>query len=90
MKKRSVTHTLSSDHDEGLPPTEEERVLVDHGLHDVLEVGPRHLKPAHVRELDRKQGRPPAYRQVLAVHGVQLRVVSDPIDGDHNLKLNTM
>lgn len=48
MHTISSTHPLASHHNESLLPAEQERVLVDHGLHDVLEVGPRHLEAAHV------------------------------------------
>lgn len=84
------THRRGSHHNKGLLPAEQERVLVDHGLDDVFEVRPRHLEAAHVGELHRQKRRPPAYGQVLAVHGVQLRVVRHPerteIDTDEKIK----
>lgn len=61
-------------------PAEQEGVLVDHGLHDVLEVGPRHLEAAHVRELHRQERRPPADGQVLTVHRVQFGVVRNSVN----------
>lgn len=66
-----------SDHDDDVLVAEEERVLVDHRLDDVLEVRPHRLEPAEIVELDRQECGPPADRQVLAVHAVQLAVLRD-------------
>lgn len=41
------------DHDEGLLAAEEERVLINHGLHQVLKVRPHVLKLSHVAEFVR-------------------------------------
>lgn len=66
---------LFSDHNESLLAAEQERILIDHRLYDVLQVGPHRFEAQHVGEFDGKERRPPADGQVLAVHAVELRVL---------------
>ena len=73
-----------SDHHDLLLTAEEEAELVDHGLHNVLQMGPHRLKLAQIAELVLEQGRPPADGKVLAVHTVVLAQLS------HSEKRNSL
>ena len=64
--------SLHSHHHDLLEAAKEEPVLVYEGLHHVLQVRPHRLELVKVPELVLEQGRPPADRQVLAVHAVHL------------------
>lgn len=74
---RFCRRAAASDHHERLLAAEQERKLIDHRLHDILQIRAQLLEVAHVVELDLDQRRPPADRQILAVHAVQLRVLGD-------------
>lgn len=68
-------HAATSNHDKRLLAAEQERILVDHRLHNVLQIRPQLLKVHHIGEMDWNQCGPPANGQVLAVHAVQLAVL---------------
>lgn len=61
---------IGSDHYKSFFAAKQERVLINHGLNDVFQVGPKLLKVAHVSEFDRYERWPPANCQILAVHAV--------------------
>lgn len=62
---------LFSDHNKSLLAAEQERVLIDHRLHDILQVRSHRFEAQHVSELDGKKCWPPADGQILAVHAVE-------------------
>lgn len=55
--------------------------LIDHHLDRFLQMRSHPLEHHHVAELERQQGRPPADGQVLAVHAVQLTVLTHSVVG---------
>jgi hypothetical protein len=65
-------HAPLSDHHDIFLTTEKEPELVDHGLHNVLEVRPHGLEFAQIAKLVLQQGWPPADGKVLAVHAIVL------------------
>lgn len=69
----------ASNHHECFLATEQEGKLVDHSLHDVLQIWAHRFEAHHIGELDRQQRRPPADRQILAVHAVKLRILRHPV-----------
>lgn len=46
-------NSVRLDHDKGFFAAKQERILIDHGLHNVFEVGTQLFEMAHVGELDR-------------------------------------
>ena len=61
-----------SDPGDLLPVAKEEAELVDHGLHNFLEVWSHGLKLAQVSEFVPQKSRPPTNGQIFAVHAVVL------------------
>lgn len=58
------------DHDKGILAAKQIRKLVDHCLHNILQIRTQLLEVAHVGEVDGYECGPPANGQVLAVHAV--------------------
>lgn len=73
------TSGICLDHDKRLFAAKQERILIDHGLNDIFEVGTQLFEMAHVRELNRDQRGPPANGEILAVHTVQLGVLGNAV-----------
>ena len=73
----TYARTLHSHHHNLLLSTEEESELINHGLHNVLQMRPHGLELAEITELVLQQGGPPTDGQVLAVHAVVLALLSN-------------
>lgn len=71
---------LISDHNECLLTAEQERILIDHCLHNVFQVGTHRFEAQHVGELDGEESWPPADRKVLAVHAVELGILRHSVE----------
>lgn len=72
--------SLLSDHYKRFLAAKQERILIDHRLNDVFKVWTHRFESKHVGEFDGKEGRPPADRQIFAVHAVQFRVLGHPTE----------
>lgn len=78
---------LLSDHHKGLFAAKQKRKLVNHRLDNVLQIRSQLLKVTHVGELDGDQSGPPANRQILTVHAVQLGILRHPAIKDNAIAI---